>query len=325
MEKITLGFDTEFCFFDLNQYPKSLVGLVGGTKKTPLLFNNSKFFDEFSNKERYNDFYIQEDNVFLEINTPIITTTKDFVSVMKKQNQIIDIIAKKLNLCSLNNSSSIYFPNSELNSEQANEFGCDPDFNAWTGKVNESPKRRTNLRTTGAHLHIGYENHSLEQTMEIVKFLDITFGLFSIAAMSQNERVLLYGKMGAFRPKPYGLEYRFLPTAFLPHISRRTKHSSDSGYIDIKFDQYINYSSIIEFIKAIVKITREHTLENFVNKDVLDLIIFAILSNDHLLSRNIIKSKYYNDLLLKICEYFPDNKNLFGDLNSTILPNFKLN
>ena len=53
-----------------------------------------------------------------------------------------------------------------------------------------------------------------EQRCEIVKVLDKFIAVPLVLMEPDNQRKLLYGKAGAFRPKPYGLEYR-VPSSFI--------------------------------------------------------------------------------------------------------------
>src|SRR5690606_38268474 len=39
---------------------------------------------------------------------------------------------------------------------EAKELGCDPDFDAWTGHVNEKPNVDLPFRTASGHVHIGW-------------------------------------------------------------------------------------------------------------------------------------------------------------------------
>lgn len=87
----------------------------------------------------------------------------------------------------------------------ANTMGCSEDFNAWTEHQNPAPnaQRAGTLRTFGGHVHIEGGSPTT------VVACDIILGLWS-AAVDKNDRRQLYGKAGAFRPKPYGVEYRVL-------------------------------------------------------------------------------------------------------------------
>ena len=103
-----------------------------------------------------------------------------------------------------------------LQTENAQLFGCDPDFNAWLqGVLNPKPLAESNLRSCGGHIHIGYEKPKMEVSMSLIKALDIYLGLPSIIQEPENDRKYLYGKAGAFRFKPYGVEYRTISNYYV--------------------------------------------------------------------------------------------------------------
>lgn len=92
-------------------------------------------------------------------------------------------------------------------------LGCDPDFNAYSLEVNDTPKSETPFRTGAGHIHIGWAEN--QEGMEhffkcaaLVKQLDYTVGLRTLLFDTEPRRRMLYGKAGAFRPKDYGCEYR---------------------------------------------------------------------------------------------------------------------
>jgi hypothetical protein len=102
------------------------------------------------------------------------------------------------------------------------ELGCDPDFNAWDhGAANEPPDMFQPLRTAGGHLHIGWNVDEREhqiKAMALVKQLDCFLGLWSLRLDTNGAlRRSLYGKAGAFRLKPYGVEYRVLSNFWMFH------------------------------------------------------------------------------------------------------------
>lgn len=117
------------------------------------------------------------------------------------------------------------------------ELGCDPDYNAWTnGGPNEPGDPSTNFRTAGGHVHIGWCQKKpiddLEHTrdcIEAVKQMDYVLGMWSLLKDKYgSDRRKLYGKAGAYRPKPYGVEYRVLSnfwifeTSLAEEVGRRT-------------------------------------------------------------------------------------------------------
>jgi len=104
------------------------------------------------------------------------------------------------------------------------ELGCDPDYNAWTGGVNVINREMAErpIRTGSGHIHIGWtENRDpldklfFAECCDRAKQLDFYLGIYSLLWDPDNRRRSLYGKAGAFRPKPYGLEYRVLSNAWL--------------------------------------------------------------------------------------------------------------
>lgn len=109
--------------------------------------------------------------------------------------------------------------------EEALELGCDPDFDAWNnGAINPKPNGKVNFRTGAGHIHIGWTdgvdiNHPehLEACQMVVKQLDWSIGILSTMFDKDERRRSMYGNWGAYRPKPYGVEYRVLSNAWLRH------------------------------------------------------------------------------------------------------------
>lgn len=107
------------------------------------------------------------------------------------------------------------------------ELGCDPDFSAYTGMPNPSPQTNEPFRTGSGHIHFGwYASHSLEKNplnneahlkdcVSVVKLADFSIFLLSGLWDQDRKRRTLYGNKGAFRPKPYGVEYRSPSNAWL--------------------------------------------------------------------------------------------------------------
>lgn len=110
----------------------------------------------------------------------------------------------------------------EQTPEEHRKLGCDADYNAWNLKMNPRPDNTTRLRTAAGHIHIGWtkdENprniHFFKQCAAVVKQLDYYLGLPSLIWDRDDRRRKLYGKAGAFRAKPYGVEYRVLSNAWI--------------------------------------------------------------------------------------------------------------
>jgi hypothetical protein len=107
--------------------------------------------------------------------------------------------------------------------KEALELGCEPDFCAWKGgQANPRPNGAVNFRTGAGHVHIGWADGvdindpgHMEACIMATKQLDFYLGLASTIYDKDAKRRTMYGAPGAFRPKPYGVEYRVLSNAWL--------------------------------------------------------------------------------------------------------------
>jgi len=155
-------------------------------------------------------FAIQEDNVAIEFNIPPSSSSEEFQNNINSAMAYIRKEIAEIGL-QLTQESAALFPPMELMYPAAQEFGCEPDFNAWTkGAINPRPSAEDKtLRSAGGHVHIGLDVlPSKKDALRLVKLMDL---FCSVPAVRMDNGILrkeLYGKAGAFRPKPYGLEYR---------------------------------------------------------------------------------------------------------------------
>lgn len=189
----TIGADPEMFLRDLttgNLVP--CIGILGGTKDAPIPVVNGA---------------VQEDNVMAEFNIDVASTDKEFVhNILSVRKQIRDRV-KKFNLTE-HIVGSAHFPEEMLLHPQAQTFGCEPDYNAWTGRQNDRPHcEDKTLRTAGGHIHVGSAS-AIENRAKAIQYMDLFIGVPSIIFDTDKDRRKLYGKAGAFRPKPYGVEYR---------------------------------------------------------------------------------------------------------------------
>lgn len=111
--------------------------------------------------------------------------------------------------------------------KEATKLGCDPDFNAWNERANDPPNGDVPFRTAAGHIHIGWcegvdvtDPIHFQDCVNIVRQLDYYLGVPSILMDHNTKRRELYGKAGAFRPKPYGVEYRVLSNFWLTSKDR---------------------------------------------------------------------------------------------------------
>lgn len=114
--------------------------------------------------------------------------------------------------------------------DKAKELGCSPDFCAWTGEVNPPPMDPDNpfLRTASGHIHVGWSEgedvtspQHLMNCNDLVKQFDWYLGGWSVKQDTDPTRRKLYGRAGACRYKPYGVEYRVLSNFWVVSREKR--------------------------------------------------------------------------------------------------------
>lgn len=190
----------------------SAEGFIKGTKYEPFVFDEQNKY-----------FATSLDNVLMEFCIPPAKTAEEFYNNITKSMDYINSTLPD-DLC------AAILPSANLESRwlttpQAINFGCEPDFNAYTGYFNQRPHSKDNtLRSAGLHLHIGYEDaekfhhyqyYGDKTRCSLIKTLDLFLGVPSVLIEPENKRRELYGKAGAFRPKSYGVEYRTLSNYFV--------------------------------------------------------------------------------------------------------------
>lgn len=194
IKDIWIGADPEL-FLSKEGQPVSAHGLIPGSKREPHLigYGNS----------------IQVDGLAVEFNTKPVNIEQEFINCIK--NSLLDLKAM-LPSYEFTQESAIRFPKEYMRSlpKEVLSLGCSPDMNAYDHNMNPPPNVRSTLRTAAGHIHIGYPKE-LGPIVEIVQRLDLYLGVPSIILDKKGAmRRRMYGKAGAYREKPYGLEYRVL-------------------------------------------------------------------------------------------------------------------
>jgi hypothetical protein len=124
--------------------------------------------------------------------------------------------------------------------------------------MNELPNGQLPFRTGAGHIHVGWTEGKDSEDMEhlqncilLVKTMDYFVGLRTLKFDQDAKRRQLYGNAGAFRVKPYGVEYRVPSSAWctsetlMGEVFDATKAAVDyaqSGK-DIN-DKYDNFAQI---------------------------------------------------------------------------------
>ncbi len=206
---ITLGCDPEIFVKDSRGYVSGH-DLIPGTKYQPYPVPHGA---------------IQVDGVALEFNTMPTGDEDSFVNAIEKvMARMESEFLKVRSDLTIAITPTATFDKGYFDSlpESAKELGCTPDFNAYTGGENDPPGTTEPFRTGAGHIHVGWGNSfrvtkrdHFSKCISLVKQLDATLYPASLLWDHDNKRRTLYGKIGAFRPKVYGVEYRPISNAYL--------------------------------------------------------------------------------------------------------------
>jgi hypothetical protein len=172
----------------------SAIGLINADKWNPLQIADMP-----------KGFTLQEDNVALEYGIPPAANADEFVRhiqlVMEKSKEWTKGLAFSKLSCTI-------FERDQMEHPLAHVFGCEPDYNAWTGRENVKPQPPHPLmRSAGGHIHV----ETKQDPKDVVKKMDLCLAIPSLIMDEQGSpRRQLYGNIGAHRVKSYGPEYRVL-------------------------------------------------------------------------------------------------------------------
>ena len=209
MHKILVGADPELFMRNPNNGDfVSAHDRIPGTKYEPFKVPNGA---------------IQVDGTALEFNIDPAETAKQFVHNIKSVRATLESYVPGFNVVA--EPVANYDPDYWIFDvpAEAQTLGCDPDFNGWTQEMNPRPEPGGKpFRTASGHVHIGWgqdfdvfdKEHYL-LCCKMARQMDYYLGVHSLLWDKDNTRRELYGKAGAFRPKPYGMEYRVLSNRWL--------------------------------------------------------------------------------------------------------------
>lgn len=176
--------------------------MIAGTKHNPFPVQNGA---------------VQVDGMALEFNIKPAKNAYDFkYNINTVKQQLMSMIPSD-HVLSVSATADFDPDYMEKQPEDAKKLGCEPDFNAYARQINPSPEQHPTMRVAGGHVHLGwgegFEPFSIshfDACCTVVKQLDFWLGLPSLILDHDIKRKEMYGKAGAFRPKPYGVEYRTL-------------------------------------------------------------------------------------------------------------------
>lgn len=215
MDGFTFGADPELFILNADGEIVSAEGIIPGTKDKP--FNVA--FGAVQVDGMAAEFNIEPSETFQEFSHHIETVMDQLAGMLPPGYTFY-------------NGVSVDFSEKVWNetADKAKELGCSPDFNAWTGEVNPPPENLDNPRTrcAGGHIHIGWTEDEdlgnldhINNGRDLVKQLDYYLGGWSLQHDKDPIRRGLYGKAGACRFKPYGVEYRVLSNFWIFSPNKR--------------------------------------------------------------------------------------------------------
>lgn len=203
MEGITFGADPEL-FVKNDKGEFVCADMIPGTKDEPFKVKHGA---------------VQRDGFAAEYNIDPCTTFDEWNRNHKAvQGQLQSMLPKGFTLVA---TPAVRFSPEAFGvaPDEAKELGCSPDWNAWEAALKPPPRLPDDptLRCAGGHIHFGYtENAEADDPQHIMNGFDLTkqldwfLGAWSLKHDKDVERRRLYGKAGACRIKPYGVEYRVL-------------------------------------------------------------------------------------------------------------------
>lgn len=260
MSNILIGCDPEV-FVKRGGIFQSAFGLIRGTKEAPFKVPNGA---------------VQVDGMALEFNINPASTEEEFLfNVQDVLNTMTLMVPDYEVLATPVADFSIDYLKAQP--AAALELGCDPDYNAWYGNANEKPDGERPMRTASGHIHIGWtDNQDVQdyghvlQCESIARQMDFFLGLPSLMYDKETRRREMYGKAGAYRPKPYGVEYRTLSNMWLnsPELIKWAYRAAKKGVEEalngnLLVDRYGDIQAIINNsnLKEAKKIIKKENLE----------------------------------------------------------------
>lgn len=239
----------------------SACGILPGTKESPFPVNKGA---------------VQVDGVAFEFNTMPALTVEEFLDNITSVTQVMQNLVKKVAPdLRLVVTPTALFDKDYFSAlpEDAKKLGCEPDYNAYTGEQNQKPETDEPFRTGAGHLHVGWTsfedpfnvNH-FRDCRDVAMQLDAALYVPSLLWDNDDKRRELYGSMGAFRPKSYGVEYRPLSNSWVADPDLQEWIFNTSLHAMNLLDDDVNLQddkTVTEYVDAVLsggKITRAEAI-----------------------------------------------------------------
>lgn len=197
----TIGTDVEV-FLQNNVGFVSAHDLIPGTKQEPHPVDGGA---------------VQVDGVAAELNTIPCSTFEEFkVGLQTVTHSLMSIVPQHKLL-----SSSTVTVDLDALPDYTKRLSCESDLDPYEEDINPQLQQEVPYRSAGGHIHIGgfipesvkgYKRFS--EALRMARLMDKYVGVYSLLWDKDSYRRTTYGKAGACRVKPYGMEYRTLSNAW---------------------------------------------------------------------------------------------------------------
>ena len=125
------------------------------------------------------------------------------------------------------------------------EFGCGSEYDVYSSLMYKDSNRDTSqrLRFSGFHIHIGYTSGQEDNYWtyldagRLVRVLDSLVNKYDLGTCA--DRSQQYGGLGAFRVKPYGIEYRCMDCSVLTSSRKFNNLVSMLNEIPSAMEEYL--------------------------------------------------------------------------------------
>jgi hypothetical protein len=204
--EILVGCDPEIFVLNKAGVPVSAHGMVPGTKVNP---------------HRVAGGSVQVDGMALEIGIDPAKTQEDFYLSINQVMEHLKTMLPEGHELHLAATARFSIEEMEAAPAEAKMLGCEPDYDAYSKRANPRPKDPGSMRTAAGHVHVGWGSgmggdvEHIAECVMLAKELDHRLGIPSVLWDMDYKRRKVYGKAGAYRPKPYGMEYRVLSNFWL--------------------------------------------------------------------------------------------------------------
>lgn len=266
-----IGSDPEIFIKNEDGVLSSIIGILNGTKDNPIDIGKGCS--------------VQEDNILAEFNIPPAKSLEEFKNSINYSKDYIETVLAPLGKV-LHYSSSEIVPKEVLVDPKANIFGCAPSFNVLTESISDVDttlftEEQKTMRSSGFHIHIGYDNPTEEMNDRLVMSFEIfvTLSLLNLDNDKYNRRSL-YGLIGDSRSKSYGVECRSLGGYFLKNdesitlvwnqLQKALKFATESKHTNNDLKDMLLYC--VDFENNIINTDNVNIMLEHLNIQKLELI-----------------------------------------------------